>query len=135
MIGTWRWNVALGLTGAVLTLLFSWSGNVWTDTLSKTLWSFVWLFAIGYAVRFVLGLVVGQAGADSRTTAERKDDGRGAHIDYVTPDETEPDVSDKRDDEPEPAFEPLTFPKLQTKKPEQSPEEVARVVRHFQNSD
>lgn len=82
MIGTLRWNFAVAGVGALLTLALSWPKNSWLTALLDACQAFAVLFLLGFAVRWLLGTVFG---------LKEKPPGKGAVIDFTTPDDGGPD--------------------------------------------
>jgi hypothetical protein len=89
MIGTVRWNFVLGAIGFAATFFMSVGDNFLRTTLLNSAYSFAILFAVGFAVRWWLGTVVGLKNARSTTENEKETEHRGAAVDAVTPDEQE----------------------------------------------
>ncbi|GIP36836.1 hypothetical protein J31TS4_01160 [Paenibacillus sp. J31TS4] len=152
MIGTWRWNAAIGGLGFLLTFAASVGNNVFLTTLTHSLYSFAVLFAAAYLFRWALGSFVPslgkqaspQGGVESAAPSHL-----GRSIDLQTPDESAPHsgadtqsldeadasfVGSPQDGGPPPGqreqFAPLTPPRLLTKQ-KLEPDELAKAVRHL----
>jgi len=148
MIGSWRWNVAFGLIGAVLTIIFSISSNLINVVLLRSLYAFISFFVVAFAVRALFAqiikppaLTIAQAGTDEE---------KGAQLDLVTPSQTD-DLNDllksqmtntevqipaehalKKEEEQQKQaeFKPLNPPQFVSSK-NTEPEELAKAIRHL----
>ncbi|SFE16896.1 hypothetical protein SAMN04487969_101436 [Paenibacillus algorifonticola] len=145
MIGNWRWNVGLGLTGVILTILFSLGKNAVTVILLRSVYAFIAFVVIAFILRAVLTFILKPpALLDNGATDE---DGVGTQLDLTTPDESEDlnqllkdgldtrpsqkeaDSKQQLEQEQEP-FRPLAPPQLVSAQ-KKEPEELAKVVRHL----
>lgn len=142
MTGSMRWNIYIGATGAIITFLASFSSNILTTSLLRSLYSFVLLFIVMFAFRWVLGLLL-EWNFSLKTEPGNDSSGKGQTIDLITPDDdstagqgsgvegVSTDSSSTSDeDEGSGQFSPLDPPKLATR--EKAPaEELAKAVRHL----
>lgn len=136
MIGSIRWNVALGLSGMILTMLISLGNNViWTTTI-RSLYSFVILFLIGFLIRWILGTIVGinKMSINEESLSQKEEKNLGSTVDLSTPDENEAinqslkmnlEASTK-----ETKFAPLNPPKLASKDTIDT-ETMVNAIRHM----
>ncbi|MGN7383505.1 MULTISPECIES: hypothetical protein [unclassified Paenibacillus] len=137
MIGTIRWNAIIGGLGAAATFISSFSNNILTTTLLRTLYSFVILFALVFVFRWVLGTVMGGTNPERDSADSQPEDSvRGQRIDFTTPDEPSglsgepvPSAQDDREQD-ETGFSPLNPPKLATRNKVDS-EEMVKALRHL----
>ncbi|WP_010269504.1 hypothetical protein [Paenibacillus senegalensis] len=142
MIGSIRWNLYIGAAAAVITLLSSFSNNILTTTLLRSLYSFLFLFAIMFAFRWFIGMLI-EWNSMKRAGSAEDSAGKGQAIDFTTPaDESYSSTSDSKHvseesqaietgrQEESGDFSPLDPPKLTTKK-ESSAEEMAQALRHL----
>lgn len=126
MIGSILWNAVAGLAGAALIFLLSYGHNPLATSGVRALYSFLTLFAVTFAVRWLLATALKngdgppEAAPPSPEAAEASEDEKGQSIDFTTPDD------DYVDD-----FSPLNPPKLKTVKGPQNPEELAKAIRHM----
>ena len=58
MLGTWRWNVAFGISGIALTALFSFGNNPPAVVMLRGLYAFAAFFLLAYIARVVLALIL-----------------------------------------------------------------------------
>lgn len=87
MIGSWRWNMAAGAGGALLTLLISLGSNPFLTSIYRGIYAFVIFFLLAYAVRWLIpNLLLPKPAADAQQDAE---DEAGAVLDMITPPEEE----------------------------------------------
>ncbi|WP_274651522.1 hypothetical protein [Paenibacillus humicola] len=141
MIGTWRWNVVLGLCGALLTLPFSLGGNGLHITGFRCLYAFLAFYGLAYFIRAALSAILRPRPFVPRQSKEPFDQA-GAHIDLATPDESEqlrallkeqphggPDVGPDGGTG-DPVFTPLSPPKLVSTQ-NKDPEQLAQAIRHL----
>ncbi|KQO04398.1 hypothetical protein [Paenibacillus sp. Leaf72] len=145
MIGNWRWNVGLGLTGVILTILFSLGKNAVTVMLLRSVYAFIAFVVIAFILRAVLTFILKPPALLDNGAAE--EDGIGTQFNLTTPDESEDlnqllkdglDIRPAQDEadskqpmeqEQEP-FRPLAPPQLVSAQ-NKEPEELAKVVRHL----
>lgn len=88
MIGTWKWNMTVGLAAFLITFLTSLSHNEWSTSLVRGVYGFAVVFAAGYAVRFLLGTAAGMkhfTNSDDHTMMEIQSDSTGSSVDLSTP--------------------------------------------------
>ncbi|WP_338555973.1 hypothetical protein [Paenibacillus sp. KS-LC4] len=145
MIGNWRWNVGLGLTGVILTILFSLGKNAVTVILLRSVYAFIAFVVIAFILRAVLTFILKPPALLDNGAIE--EDGVGSQFDLTTPDESEDlnqllkdgldtrpaqgeaDGKQQMSQEQEP-FRPLAPPQLVSAQ-NKEPEELAKVVRHL----
>jgi hypothetical protein len=129
MIGSIIWNLATGMSGAALIFIVSYGHNPLQTAGMRSLYSFIILFLVTFAVRWLLGLAAeGQAGARTAADTPRGasdisegggESGTGQTVDLVTP----PDDNDL-------LFTPLAPPKLASVKTTDA-EQIAKTLRHM----
>ncbi|MBO7746631.1 hypothetical protein I8J29_20650 [Paenibacillus sp. MWE-103] len=140
MIGSWRWNITLGLSGSLLTLLFSIGDNGPAITGLRCLYAFIVFFALAFPVRAALAVILKpRPAAAMRHAAAAEEQPKGQAIDYSTPEQGEelrellhyqtdgnvtPESSQQSD------FKPLSPPKLVSTQ-NKEPEELAKAIRHL----
>lgn len=139
MIGSIRWNFYLGAAAGVVTFLSSFSNNILTTSLMRSLYSFLLLFVVMFAFRWFIGMMI-EWNKGNLSVPVEDNAGKGQSIDLITPDdESSPNSSmpengsdeDSLNEIEEPGdFSPLDPPKLITKK-EASAEEMAKALRHL----
>lgn len=140
MVGNWRWNVGLGIVGAVLTLLFSIGKNPLSVMLMRSMYAFIAFVAIAFVLRIALAFILQPPVMHQAETAG--EEGKGTQLDLQTPDESE-DLNQmlksqmdghKAQEVEQPdqnrQFKPLTPPKLVSTQ-NKEPEELAKAVRHL----
>ncbi|BBH20849.1 hypothetical protein Back11_21940 [Paenibacillus baekrokdamisoli] len=140
MIGTWRWNVTLGICGVVLTLLFSLGSNGLEVTATRCVYAFIVFFLLAYLFRAAVAIIL-QPTPPSFVTAidESTENIKGNSVDLSTPDQSDElndllkmplDGSTKLVKSETSAFQPLTPPKLVSTQ-NKEPEELAKALRHL----
>ncbi|RKN86498.1 hypothetical protein [Paenibacillus ginsengarvi] len=87
MIGTVRWNLIVGLGGFLLTFFMSMSENFIWRALLHGMYSFLILFAVVYALRWVLGTLAGLKNVAAPN--ESADASAGQAVNETTPDDQE----------------------------------------------
>ncbi|WP_127580658.1 hypothetical protein [Paenibacillus koleovorans] len=136
MIGTVRWNLALGVLGFGLTFLLSVGDNYFTTTLLHSSYGFIIMFGVGFAVRWVLGTLAGLKELQHEEGNEAVEEaGKGNSVYSVTPnDEAELNELLKNGmngaSAPSPDEFTLLKPKRLTTAPGE-PEEMAQALRRF----
>jgi len=140
MIGSWRWNVGLGLFGVVLTLLFSLGSNGLEVSALRSVYAFIAFFLLAYLFRMVLAAVLRGSAAESFQEPDPiTEENKGGTVDMSTPDETDQlnemlklqlDGNVKTDTDEQAPFQPLTPPKLVSTQ-NKEPEELAKAIRHL----
>jgi len=144
MIGSWRWNLTLGLISGLITFLLSVFDNILTTTLLNSLYCFLITFALVYAFRWILGTIVGLKQITSANEHEVSSEpgaeaGKGTNIDLRTPDDGEslnellkgqPNVEQSE----QPAFSPINPPRLVSAK-KLGPEKMAEAVRRMSDGE
>ncbi|NIK68853.1 MULTISPECIES: hypothetical protein [unclassified Paenibacillus] len=140
MVGNWRWNVGLGIFGAVLTLLFSIGKNPLSVMLMRSMYAFIAFAAIAFVMRFLLALILSPPVMHQAETAG--EEGKGTQLDLQTPDESEDlnqllksqmdghKAQDAQQQDQQNEFKPLTPPKLVSTQ-NKEPEELAKAIRHL----
>ncbi|MFF2482626.1 hypothetical protein [Paenibacillus sp. NPDC058071] len=148
MIGNWRWNLGLGIVGALLTILFSLGKNPLDVMLLRSLYAFIAFAVIAFVLRFALGVIL-QPPAIAATPEAEDAQGKGTQFDASTPDESE-DLNELLKAQLEPGareaapaadkanaaskgngdFRPLNPPQLVSAS-NADPEQLAKAVRHM----
>ncbi|QAY65619.1 hypothetical protein [Paenibacillus protaetiae] len=141
MLGTWRWNVMLGIIGPVLTILFSIGRNPLPVIGMRSGYAFVAFFLLAYVLRFVLAIILKPADLQDKPAGETA---AGMKVDLSTPDESD-DLNEllksgleaaasgspgTSREEQQALFKPLNPQKLVMAQ-NQNPEELAKAVRHL----
>ncbi|SEN32918.1 hypothetical protein [Paenibacillus sp. OV219] len=141
MLGSWRWNVSLGIGGSLLTLLFSLSSNGLAISSLRCLYAFFAFFVLAYLFRALLAFIL-QPGSTAPATInveQEQDPAIGQSVDYSTPESSEDlnqllknqlDGSVEQASGKKLAFQPLTPPKLVSTQ-NREPEELAKAIRHL----
>lgn len=140
MLGTWRWNVGLGIAGPVMTILFSIGHNPLPVIMMRSAYAFAAFFFLGYALRLALHHI---AKSGVPKAEEPSGEETGKRLDLRMPDETEQlngllksqlvaneGVSRTGDNDGQDAFRPLTPPKLVSAQ-NGDPEQLAKAIRHL----
>ncbi|MCA0754059.1 hypothetical protein KP806_03310 [Paenibacillus sp. N4] len=142
MLGTWRWNVIMGMTGSVLTIVFSIGNNPVSVMLIRSVYAFIAFFVLAYVLRIALAFIL-QPPALATEQPEPAED-KGTQLDLQTPDETD-DLNQLlksamqdgaaapfagKSAKEAPQFRPLEPPQLLSAKNTQ-PEELAKAIRHL----
>jgi hypothetical protein len=127
MIGSWRWNLISAAAFAVVIFLLSYSHNPIGTAASRSAITFIILFGVTYAVRWLLGQATAAAAEGKQEAATPEaystdEEGKGQSIDIVTPDQ---------DEEPKHPFSPLSPPKLARTDEFPDAERLAEAVRHM----
>jgi len=140
MIGTWRWNAALGVCGAILTLLFSLESNGLAITGIRCLYAFIAFFVVAYLFRASLAIVLHPRPLAAETDrTDQPEDRTGNFVNLSTPDESrvlhdllkgQLDEGAGTGESDRPAFTPLTPPKLVSTQ-NKDPEQLAKAIRHL----
>src|SRR5690606_36459066 len=134
-------------TAAVITFLFSVSNNIFTTTLLRSLYSFLFLFLMMFAFRWFVGLLLAWNKTNVSSLHEIEDSsGKGQTIDFITPDDesysgsnertpgsegrSEEVAEEQKDQQDANDFSPLDPPKLTTKQGAPT-EEMAKALRHL----
>lgn len=126
MIGSILWNAVAGLAGAALIFLLSYGHNPLSTAGTRALYSFLTVFAMTFAVRWLLAAAMKSGESPHQTSplpqeaSEASNEDKGQSIDFTTPED------DDTDD-----FSPLNPPKLKTVKGLEDPEELAKAIRHM----
>lgn len=141
MLGSWRWNVSLGIGGSLLTLLFSLGGNGLGITSLRCLYAFLAFFVLAYLFRALLAFVLqpGTPASESSPIEPEQAPAIGQSVDYSTPESSEDlnellkhqlDGSVELESGQKPIFQPLSPPKLVSTQ-NKEPEELAKAIRHL----
>lgn len=127
----------IGGLGAVATFLASFSNNILTTTLLRSLYSFVILFALVFVFRWILGILLAEPSSETGQPSTPEEPARGQTIDLTTPDEpiaksgdSSPSGRQSTEQEEDDGFAPLNPPKLATKDQVNS-EELVKALRHL----
>ncbi|MCQ6557894.1 hypothetical protein [Paenibacillus mendelii] len=140
MIGTWRWNAVLGISGGLLTLLFSLSSNGLAITAMRCVYAFVVFFVLAYLFRAILAFIL-HTPADKLPNEMVTDvpEEKGTRVDLSTPDESDElsgmlkqqlDGRPAEDTKEQAPFKPLQPEKL-VSTPNKEPDELAKAIRHL----
>ncbi len=143
MLGTWRWNVVIGIVGFVLTIAFSFANNPLTVVLLRSVYAFFSCFLLAYVFRFIWKQILQPPALVSELEPSDSEAGKGTQLDMKTPDESE-DLNellkaqlqdgavnaDERNSKEEAGFRPLNPPQLLSTK-NTEPEELAKAIRHL----
>ncbi|MFB9329723.1 hypothetical protein ACFFSY_27610 [Paenibacillus aurantiacus] len=141
MIGTWRWNAALGMIGGLLTMLASMGSNGLLISAVRCVYAFVAFFVLAYLFRAVLAFITRQPAPEQTILTDvLEDESKGRRVDYATPDESD-ELSDllreqmngkqpSVNSEEQPVFKPLQPEKLVSTQ-NRDPEELAKAIRHL----
>jgi energy-coupling factor transporter transmembrane protein EcfT len=125
MIGSIRWNIALGLIGFILTFFVSISNNIFSTTILHSLYSGLILFIVAFIFRWFFGTLFMESPSEKHI---------GSQLNLITPDETDEIHQLMRGDQEidrEPSeFTPLNPPKLVSKR-NLDPEEMVKAIRHM----
>ncbi|REK76532.1 hypothetical protein [Paenibacillus paeoniae] len=146
MQGTWRWNVVFGMTGIVLTVLFSIGNNPLSVIMLRSLYAFIAFFVLAYPIRYVLAFILKPPAMIG--DVQENEETKGSSLDLTTPDEGE-DLNDllkaqmlgaanpaeqeqqsSSNQEADPAFRPLAPPQFVSTTNKQ-PEDLAKALRHL----
>lgn len=138
MAGNIRWNIAIGLCGMSMTFMFTFSNNVFSTTILRSLYSFIILFAMTYVFRWMMGAIAENKGlpdgkADEGHSREEEPH-KGNHVDISTPNEEnslqallKQNLQSSDEDAQFTALHPV---KLVTKD-KLNPEELTQALRHL----
>ncbi|MBH5316617.1 hypothetical protein I6N90_02195 [Paenibacillus sp. GSMTC-2017] len=145
MLGTWRWNVAFGILGVGLTVLFSIGNNPLSVILLRSLYACIAFFVLGYLVRALLAFILRPPAIVGEPFHEQEE--KGGQLDLTTPDESD-DLNDllkgqlqsgaqgtdreemANSDESDQSFRPLTPPQFVSTNNKQ-PEDLAKAIRQL----
>ncbi|AZN40877.1 hypothetical protein [Paenibacillus albus] len=141
MLGSWRWNVSLGIGGSLLTLLFSLGSNGLAISSLRCLYAFFAFFVLAYLFRALLAFILqpGSTATEPSYTMPEQDPAIGQSVDYSTPETSEDlnqllknqlDGKAELESGQKQAFQPLTPPKLVSTQ-NKEPEELAKAIRHL----
>lgn len=136
MIGSWKWNMTLGIVAFLVTFLTSINHNEWLTSLIRGVYGLAVVFAAGYAVRYLLGTAAGLkhfTNSDLHTMMDTGPDSTGMSVDLTTPPEDsllhdmlKPSLPDSDADQ----FQPLSPQKLVSKE-NLDPETLAQSLRRM----
>jgi hypothetical protein len=125
MIGSIRWNIALGVFGFLLTFIFSVTKNVFSTSFIHSLYSGIILFLVAFIFRWFFGTVFNETPTETHV---------GNKLDLITPDESDEIHqlmrNDNETDSEQSDFTPLNPPKLVSKR-NLDPEELVKAIRHM----
>ncbi|RAP76238.1 hypothetical protein [Paenibacillus montanisoli] len=141
MVGSWRWNVTLGVGGSLLTLIFSLGRNGLAITSLRCLYAFLAFFALAFLFRVLAALTLtprtSAAAAYRQTVSDES--AKGQAVDYATPDQSD-ELNELLKNQmdgnvvlelgQQPIFQPLKPPKLVSTQ-NREPEELAKAIRHL----
>jgi hypothetical protein len=126
MIGSWRWNAIAAAVFSVLIFLLSLSNNPIGTAGYRAGVTFVILFIVTFAVRWLLGQAMVSSPKQhggAHDSSPQDEDGKGQSIDIVTPDGVGEELSLP--------FSPLTPPKLTRTEEALDPQRLAEALRHM----
>jgi hypothetical protein len=140
MIGTWRWNAALGAGGALLTILISLGSNLFLTSLIRGVYAFAVFFLITYVIRWLIPTFLLPKAAP--IAHEAADDQAGAVLDMITPPEEDAltelmkeSWSEGKSKAPDPDGTMAEFQPLQPKKlvtlDHPDPDQVVEAIRRL----
>lgn len=141
MLGSIRWNLALGLAGMLLTFIFSLGNNGFAVSCLRALYAFIAFFLVCYLFRGALQLIVSSAGIGNEQPSGAEQSEVGTVVDLQTPDEGE-SLNDMLKAQLDPGqaggpaaaeFKPLEPQRVFTVE-DGNPEELAQAVRHLAHS-
>jgi hypothetical protein len=130
MIGRITWNLYMAICGMVLTFMFAIPHNLLGTAFLRSLYVFVFLFILGFVIRFLLGTVVGLKDIvlEQPLYVNEQEEGKGEHVNLITPQEggvpLQTSFSSQTDDE----FKPITARSLKGS-PDEDPEKVVKAIR------
>ncbi|WP_426447058.1 hypothetical protein ACP26L_24050 [Paenibacillus sp. S-38] len=140
MIGSLRWNLYTGVAAFIITFVLSIPNNIWLTTFVRSCYSFIILFLLVFACRWLLGTFAGLNGLPAAqpsvmADAAPEEPSKGQAFDAMTPDEDQElhqmlKGTMNASAPPEQGFAPLKPPKLSTKV-QPTPEELAQAVRQM----
>ncbi|MUT66378.1 hypothetical protein [Paenibacillus sp. NEAU-GSW1] len=150
MIGTWRWNVGMGLAGSVLTLLFSIGKNPLDVMLIRSVYAFIAFAVLAFILRAAFAFILRPPAIEAVPEGAETAGEKGSTLDLITPDESEDinnllktqleegarpvkqqtEVDAKPVEDAESSFRPLNPPQLVTA-PTKDPEQLAQAIRHL----
>lgn len=132
MIGSIRWNIGFGVCGFLLTFAMSIGDNFLLRSLLNGAYSFLILFAVVFALRWVLGTVIGLKGVSG--PGKEPSEAVGKAVNETTPDDQDQlnDMLKEQLSRSEPAepFVPLQ-PKKLASVPEADPQQLAQALRQM----
>ncbi|GGG80616.1 hypothetical protein [Paenibacillus radicis (ex Gao et al. 2016)] len=152
MIGTWRWNLVMGLVGAALTMLFSIGKNPLDVMLLRSLYAFIAFVVLAFILRAAISIILQPPAmnAGSELAQAANEEGKGTALDLYTPDEGDDinellkaqlgegshstaERTEKADQEQQQAaeqFRPLNPPQLLSTE-NKDPEQLVKAIRHL----
>jgi hypothetical protein len=125
MIGSIRWNLAIGVFGFILSFILSSSTNIFTSALKHGLYSGIILFLVAFIFRWLFGILILVTPVETHI---------GNKLDLITPDESEEihqllrNENEKETEQTD--FIPLNPPKLVSKRV-LDPEEMVKALRQM----
>ncbi|SDC87000.1 hypothetical protein SAMN02799630_01567 [Paenibacillus sp. UNCCL117] len=143
MIGSIKWNFIVGGIAFVATLAMSAGHNIWLTTLVRSFYSFIILFVLVFACRWLLGTFAGLDSALKSPPEEAEEEmAKGTAFDAITPPDQDAElhqmlknrIDDAAPQAEEALFAPLNPPKLSTKisgAPDESSWEMAQALRRM----
>ncbi|WP_308639268.1 hypothetical protein [Paenibacillus silvisoli] len=139
MVGSWRWNVTLGVGGSLLTFFFSLGSNGLAITSLRCLYAFAAFFALAFVFRIVAASIFPPVTSAAATEQTGDESAKGQSVDYATPDQSDElnellkhqmDGNVVLESGQEPNFQPLKPPKLVSTQ-NRDPEDLAKAIRHL----
>lgn len=137
MLGSLRWNFAMGASGLLLTFIASLGHNGLAISSIRALYAFVALFILCFLFRFILFLIAGPPPVSEELTPEELE-GLGGTVDISTQGYDD-DLNEllkaqldggQRQQQETAEFRPLT-PKKLVSAQNKDPEELAQAIRHL----
>jgi len=126
MIGTLKINAWMGFVAFVITFITAFVGNIWSVSLERALIAFLLFFLAAFPVRLLLGLTIPPDSDDSDRQSEP-----GQHVDLVAGNDQSDDEPKPSENEPFETFTPLVPPRIERKKVEQEPIDIANMIRRL----
>lgn len=124
MIETLAINLIVGLIAFVVTFFTALSGNVWLVSLERAVYAFFLFFLAAFLFRWLISFVAKEKRNDQQEEA-------GAHIDLITPPDSEDGLPAQSENEPVDAFTPLDLTRVTRTNVENEPANIANVVRRL----
>ena len=141
MLGSIRWNLALGLAGMLLTFFFSLGNNGFAVSCVRAVYAFAAFFVAGWLLRGALQLILASNESERLLKAAEEAPDVGTRVDLRTPDdgaELNEMLKAQRDaghpDDAAAEFRPLE-PKRIFSIEGKNPDELAQAVRHLVRED
>ncbi len=139
MLGSVRWNLAMGAFGLLLAFIFSLGNNDFVVSILRGVYAFAAFFLLGYLLRGALHIIVGSTTITEQTEQQHPEDPNvGTKVDMTTPAEGEDlnellksqlegPLGSSQGGEMFKPFEPTRLVSTQNKEPD----ELAQAIRHL----